>query len=34
MAFAKVVGGSCNVVPDKGHNLGKQYVSSVLDRWL
>ena len=34
MAFAKVVGGRCNVAPDKGHNLGKQYVSSVLDRWL
>lgn len=33
MQFAEAVGGNCNVVPDTGHQLGKDYVVPVLDRW-
>jgi len=31
--FAEAIGGDCTIVPDKGHQLGKDYVASVLDRW-
>ena len=31
--FAEGVGGDCKVVPDTGHQLGKDYVTPVLDRW-
>jgi len=32
--FTEAVGGGCKVVPDTGHQLGKDYVASVLDEWL
>jgi len=31
--FAEGVGGYCQVVPDTGHQLGKDYVAPVLDGW-
>ena len=31
--FAAAMDGYCNVVPNTGHQLGKDYVSSILDRW-
>ncbi len=31
---ANAVGGVCTVVPGKGHDLGKDYVSPVLQKWL
>lgn len=33
-AFAKKVGLQVTVVPNAGHQLGKQYVGSLLDQWL
>lgn len=33
-AFAKATGMSVNVVPGMGHMLEKDYVATVLDRWL
>lgn len=33
-AFAAQVGMGLTVVPDAGHQLGKEYVGPVLDRWL
>jgi alpha-beta hydrolase superfamily lysophospholipase len=33
-AFANKVGLQVTVVPNAGHNLGKQYVGSLLDQWL
>jgi alpha-beta hydrolase superfamily lysophospholipase len=33
-AFAKRVGLQVTVVPNAGHQLGKQYVGSLLDQWL
>ena len=33
-AFADLTGLRACVVPDLGHELGKEYVDSVLDRWL
>jgi len=32
--FSKAVGGECHVVSGAGHQLSKDYVSSVLDEWL
>jgi len=32
--FAEGVSGDCQVVPDTGHQLGKDYVAPVLDGWL
>lgn len=34
LEFTNAVGGKCIVVPNKGHNLGKDYVSNLLDSWL
>jgi len=34
VTFAQAVGGNCQVVPNTGHELGKEYVASVLDKWL
>lgn len=32
--FANAIGGVCTVVTGKGHDLGKDYVSPVLQKWL
>jgi len=31
--FAEALSGKCTVVPNTGHQLGKDYVALVLDRW-
>jgi len=31
--FAEGVGGDCQVVPDTGHQLGKEYVAPILAKW-
>jgi len=31
--FAGSLSAKCFVVPDRGHELGKEYVSPILDRW-
>jgi predicted alpha/beta hydrolase family esterase len=31
--FAEAMNGQCNVVSNAGHQLGKDYVALVLDRW-
>lgn len=33
-AFAEKLGIPVTIVPDAGHQLGKEYVGSLLDRWL
>lgn len=32
--FAQALNGHCVVVPNTGHDLGKEYVSPILDKWL
>ena len=32
--FGRLTGIQVNVVPDRGHDLGKDYVGSILERWL
>jgi len=32
--FAESVGGECNIVENTGHQLGKSYVTPVLERWI
>jgi hypothetical protein len=34
LVLAKLIQANVTVVPDKGHNLSKKYVSDLLDRWL
>jgi hypothetical protein len=31
--MAQMLGMACTVVPGAGHDLGKEYVGGVLDRW-